>query len=86
MKRSKRKQRTNKLILIIVLLLIIIYAALKSISNGEEQAGQNNKMEELSKNVSFSFWEKLDEEHTIVRFATSWATKEEDVDALIQLL
>lgn len=47
---------------------------------------QNKEMEELSKNVSFSFWEKLNDEYTVVRFATSWATKEEDVDALIQLL
>lgn len=46
----------------------------------------NEKMEALSKKVAFNFWEKLDDEHTIVRFATSWATKEEDVDALIQLL
>lgn len=47
---------------------------------------KNDKMEALSKNVSYSFWEKLDNKHTVVRFATSWATKEEDVDALIQLL
>lgn len=47
---------------------------------------ENNKMEELSKNVSFSFWEKLDEDHTVVRFATSWATKEEDVAELMEYL
>ena len=47
---------------------------------------QNEKMEVLSKTVSFSFWEKVDEEHTVVRFATSWATKEEAVDTLILLL
>jgi Threonine aldolase len=46
----------------------------------------NDKLEELSKNVSFSFWEKWSEEYTVVRFATSWATKESDVDALLQLL
>lgn len=47
---------------------------------------KNDKMEELSKNVSFSFWEKRNDDYTVVRFATSWATKEEDIDALIQLL
>lgn len=40
----------------------------------------------LARFVRFSFWEKLDDTHTVVRFATSWATKEEDVEQLIQLL
>ncbi len=40
----------------------------------------------LEPKVSFSFWEKADETHTTVRFATSWATEEADVDALISLL
>ncbi len=47
---------------------------------------ENEKMEELKKSVAFSFWEKYDESHTVVRFATSWATKEEDVNALLELL
>lgn len=47
---------------------------------------ENGKMEELKKKVSFSFWEKYDDTHTVVRFATSWATKEEDVRSLISLL
>ena len=46
----------------------------------------NEKMEALRENVVFSFWEKYDDTHTVIRFATSWATKMEDVDALIQLL
>lgn len=41
---------------------------------------------ELQKQVSFDLWDKLDEEHQVVRFATSWATKEQDVDALLALL
>ena len=40
----------------------------------------------LSKQVSFGFWEQLDAEHTAVRFATSWATTEEDVKRLIDIL
>ena len=47
---------------------------------------ENRKMEELKKNVSFSFWEKRDDTHTVVRFATSWATREEDLLALEKLL
>ena len=47
---------------------------------------ENSKMEILKKEVAFSFWEKYDENHTVVRFATSWATKEEDVRVLIDLL
>lgn len=47
---------------------------------------ENTQMEALKKDVAFSFWEKYDETHTVVRFATSWATKEEDVRALLDLL
>lgn len=46
----------------------------------------NSKMAELKKSVSFGFWEKLDENHTVVRFASSWATTDEMVDRLIELL
>lgn len=40
-------------------------------------------MERLSKDFRFSLWQKVDDEHTAVRFCTSWATKPEAVDALI---
>lgn len=46
----------------------------------------NAKMEDLKKEVAFSFWEKYDENHTVIRFATSWATTKEDVKALLDLL
>lgn len=39
----------------------------------------NKKMEELKSKVGFAFWEKYDEEHTVVRFASSWSTTEEDM-------
>ncbi len=41
---------------------------------------------ELEKECVLSFWEKPDAEHTVVRFATSWATREEDVLALAAIL
>lgn len=43
---------------------------------------ENGKMEELKQKVKFSFWEKADESHTVLRFATSWATQKEDIEAL----
>lgn len=47
---------------------------------------ENDRMEELKQNVAFSFWEKADETHTVVRFATSWSTTEADIRALEELL
>ncbi|MBQ8005064.1 MAG: low specificity L-threonine aldolase, partial [Clostridia bacterium] len=47
---------------------------------------ENNVLERLSKNVKFSFWEVVDSEHTVVRFAASFATRECDVEALESLL
>jgi len=40
--------------------------------------------EKLSKEFSFAFWEKVDENYTAVRICTSWATKESDVRELIK--
>ena len=47
---------------------------------------ENSRLEELKKDVSFGFWEKYDETHTVVRIATSWATKPESVKKLADLL
>jgi len=43
----------------------------------------NEQMAALSKDFIFSTWEKIDEDHTAVRFVTSFMTKEEAVDELI---
>lgn len=40
----------------------------------------------LKKQVVCSFWEKPDEDHTVVRFATSWATQKEDIEKLMEVL
>lgn len=40
-------------------------------------------LEELGKKYVFEFQKKTDAEHSAVRFCTSWATKEEAVDALL---
>ena len=47
---------------------------------------ENSKLEELSKHVRYGFWEKYDDSHTVIRFATSWATTKEDVEKLMELL
>ena len=38
----------------------------------------------LKEKYSFATWEKMSDTHTALRFCTSWATKEESVDALIR--
>ncbi len=59
---------------------------LESPTNQQFVVLENQEMERLKKKVRFGFWEKLDESHTVVRFATSWATKPEDVETLMGLL
>lgn len=46
----------------------------------------NEEIERLKHKVSFEYWGPVDERHQIVRFATSWATREEDIDALLMIL
>ena len=46
----------------------------------------DEKLAELSKKVAFSFWEKYDEKRSVIRFATSWATKPESIDELEKYL
>lgn len=40
----------------------------------------------LQQQVEYSFWEKADETHTVIRLASSWATRPEDVDRLLAVL
>ncbi len=59
---------------------------LESPTNQQFVILENSFMENLKKEVAFSFWERYDENHTVVRFATSWATKEENIEKLMTLL
>lgn len=43
----------------------------------------NVVLDELRKKYSFEFNGKIDEAHSAVRFCTCWATKEENIDALL---
>ena len=47
---------------------------------------ENGRMERLKEKVGFSFWEAYDENRTVVRFATSWATTPEALDSLEAIL
>ena len=47
---------------------------------------ENDQLEKLAKQIRFSFWEKRDDRHTVIRLATSWSTTEEDLAALEQAL
>ena len=60
--------------------------AWESPTNQQFVVMEDEKMKQLRENVVFSFWEKADRDHTIVRFATSWGTKEEELEELKRLL
>ena len=60
--------------------------AWESFTNQQFIVLENKQMEQLKEKVGFSFWEKSDSNHTVVRFATSWSTKEEDVEKLREIL
>ena len=47
---------------------------------------ENEQMERIEERVKFSYWEKYDERHTVVRFATSWATEMEEIEKLNEVL
>ena len=47
---------------------------------------ENEKLKKLREKVRFGFWEKYDELHTVVRFATSWSTTEDDLKWLKEIL
>ena len=59
---------------------------LESPTNQIFLAMENSELSRLKEKVAFGFMEQADESHTVVRFATSWATTPEQVKALISLL
>lgn len=46
----------------------------------------NEQLAALEGKTKFGFWEKYDDTHTVVRIATSWATKMEEIMQLIELM
>ncbi len=47
---------------------------------------EDGQIEKLKEKVAFSFWEKTDENHTVIRFVTGWSTRSEDLAALASAL
>ena len=46
----------------------------------------NQQLAALEGKAKFGFWEKYDDTHTVMRIATSWATKMEEIEQLLELL
>ena len=46
---------------------------------------EDSTVRRLKEHVVFSFWEKADETHTLVRFVTSWATRKEEIEELSRM-
>ncbi len=59
---------------------------LQSPTNQQFVLLENETYQALQKEADMGFWEKPDPEHTVVRLATSWATRREDVEAFLALL
>ncbi|EHJ56546.1 hypothetical protein HMPREF9318_01084 [Streptococcus urinalis FB127-CNA-2] len=47
---------------------------------------KNTELDHLKSFLAYSFWEKYDDQHTVIRLAVSWSTTDEDLDQLEQLL
>lgn len=46
----------------------------------------NDELDALSKKVRYSYWERLDDNHSVVRLATSWSTTEDELAELNKVL
>ena len=46
----------------------------------------NSQLKALEGKAKFGFWEKYDDSHTVMRIATSWATRMEEIEQLIALM
>ncbi|MBQ3870005.1 MAG: low specificity L-threonine aldolase [Clostridia bacterium] len=59
---------------------------IESDTNQQFPVLENGMMKKLREKIDFCFWEKYDEDHTVVRFATCWSTTEADLQALEEAL
>ncbi len=55
----------------------------KSPTNQQFPVLTQAQRDKLGEKYAFSFWQSVDEDRAAVRFCTSWATREENVDALV---
>ena len=48
---------------------------------------ENDQLEKLAQaGLAYSFWEKYDDNRTVIRLATSWSTSQEDLNELKKIL
>ena len=55
-----------------------------SITNQQFIIIEDKKLEEIRKKYGVTYQERFDETHSVIRLCTSWATREEDVRALLE--
>ena len=46
----------------------------------------NSQIKKLQKKVAFRFWSKHDDKHSVMRFVTSWSTREAEVEEIKEVL
>ena len=59
---------------------------LQSPTNQQFVILENRRLEAFGRRIAYSFWEKADDTHTVIRLATSWSTTEADLRALDRAL
>ncbi|NQI33903.1 amino acid lyase [Streptococcus suis] len=60
---------------------------LNSPTNQQFVIVKNEELPKLSESgIAYSFWEKYDDSHSIIRFATSWSTSQADIERLKEIL
>ncbi|HEM3684039.1 TPA: amino acid lyase [Streptococcus suis] len=60
---------------------------LKSPTNQQFVIVKNEELTRLTEaGIAYGFWEKYDDSHSVIRFATSWSTSQEDLDELRKIL
>ena len=59
---------------------------LRSPTNQQFVVLPNEQLAALRDRLAYSFWGKADDNHTVIRLATGWATTTTDIDALRELL
>ena len=59
---------------------------LESPTNQQFVILENSYMERIGRQVGFDIWQPYDENHTVVRFATSWATTRDQIEKLREIL
>lgn len=57
---------------------------MNSVTNQQFVIIEDKKLEEIRKKYGVTYQERFDETHSVIRLCTSWATREEDVRALLE--